>query len=161
MLETFIRRWSAQVLYKIEAVLETLTSDCRYVVHGTAAFGSAKVDSIEAARAMYLSMFRAGLMPGGPIDDLQVAFGDWGLSFSGVFTLALPGAALQLPTHDLQSDQLYLVQSNASASISYRGDLIEGETLYMGSPFNIEPTNRDEIARILGWDPRSYKANER
>lgn len=160
MLEIGLKHWWAEVLYDMNTIMETLTHDATYRSYGSSAFGPpVAINSAQEARAMYQSQFDAGLMPGGPIDNHRFACADWGFATEGLYTLAFPGAALSLPDRRLEAEQLYLLQIHMSVITPFdaAGELMAGEILYMGAPFNIEPTNRETIARLLGWDPRSAK----
>lgn len=160
MLEVALKHWWAEVVYDIDTVMATVTPDIVYRSYGTTAFGPPVVfDNALQARAMYLAQFDAGLMPGGPIDNERIALADWGFSAEGLYTLAFPGAALSLPDQTLDPEQLYLVQIQMSVITPFdaAGELMAGEILYMSSPLIIEPTDRDTIARLLGWDARTYR----
>lgn len=126
---------------------------------GGAIVNTASASTQRIQRGMYLAQFDAGLMPGGPIDNERIACADWGFSADGLYTLAFPGSGLSLPKQVLDPEQLYLVQIQMSVITPFdaAGELMAGEILYMSSPLAIEPTDRDAIARLLGWNPRTYQ----
>jgi hypothetical protein len=153
MLQIWLAHWWGEVRYDIDAVMATITADISYRSYGTSVFGPPVVfNSAEQARVMYIGYFEAGLMPGCPFDNERLAFADWGYCFESVATLAFFGANVLIPEKQLAPEQLYLVQIPLTVVTPFDkvAKKMSGETLYMGAPLAIEPTDRGTIARLLG-----------
>jgi hypothetical protein len=153
MLQIWLQHWWGEVVYDLDAIMETVSEDISYRWFGTEQLGGEIYeDSSEFARSMYRSMFDAKLMPGGPFDGERWAFADWGMTLEAVFTSAFPGAMLKGKSAQSDPDQLYLVQWPMMISFPFDRErwLMKGEIMYPGPPQKIEPTDRATISRLLG-----------
>lgn len=153
MESTWLRHWWSEVLYDLEGVMATVTDDVAYSIHNPPAFGpDVSFSSAAVTREKYAGMFAAGLMPGGPLDAMRMAFAPWGLMFEAVATVAVPGAQLHMPDRAIRDDLVYLVQTPMAGIMPFdrATGLMAGETVHMGNPIAIAPTDAAEIARLLG-----------
>lgn len=152
MMAIWLDHWWGEVIYDIAPVMRTLSPDVMYRSYGARTFGDTiAIDGHDQARAMYLSLFDAGLMPGGPIDDEKFYFGDQGVMFEGVFTSVFPGQMMP-GVPGLKPEELYLVSYRMAVSHPFdlKAGVMKGEILYPGPLMSIEPSDRATIARLLG-----------
>ena len=152
MMDLWLEHWWGEVQYDIDPVIRTLSKDVTYRSYGAATFGEVAIDGIDATRTMYQSMFDAGLMPGGPIDDERFAFGDWGMVMEGVFTAVFAGEMLSAGAPGLKPDGLYRMRWHMVVTLpmDMKAGLIKGEIMYPGPPLSIDPSDAAEVARLLG-----------
>jgi hypothetical protein len=155
MLQTWLRHWWGEVVYDIDACIETVTDKISYRWYGTDQIGDGvHEDSRDFARTMYQSMFDAKLMPGGPFDQERWAFNDWGLTLEAVFSSVFPGSMLKGKSAQPKPQGLYLVQWPMVVSLPFDRErwLIAGEIMYAGPPMQIEPADTSTVRRLLGRD---------
>ncbi len=153
MMAVWMRHWWGEVIYDIEACIDTVTDNISYRWYGTDQIGDGvHEDSSIFARGMYQGMFDAGLMPGGPFDQERFAFGDWGLMMEAVFTSVFPGSMLKGKSAQADPEALYLVQWPMMVSHPFVRDpwRMSGEIMYAGAPTGIEPADRATVERLLG-----------
>jgi hypothetical protein len=153
MLEVWLKHWWGEVIYELDDCISTITEDISYRWYGTDQIGDGvHEDSREFARTMYQSMFDAKLMPGGPFDKERWAFGDWGMTLEAVFTSAFLGSMLKGASAQTDPNALYLVQwpMVVTFPFDHERQLLRGEIMYPGAPFQIEPTDLSTVSRLLG-----------
>jgi hypothetical protein len=152
MLETWLDHWWAEVVYDIDTAMRTVSDDVSYRMYGAATMGEGlEIDGKEAARSVYQSMFDDGLMPGGPFDEEKFSFASWGMMMEALFTAVYPGAMLP-GVAGLEPETLYLMRWRMVVSFPFdlETGVLKGEIMYPGPPVSLEPTDRGEIARLLG-----------
>ena len=145
MLHTFRRHWWSEIVGDIEATMSTLIAEPRYRFHGSKAFGTtSEIRGGEATRTMYSSLYDAGYFPGGVLDDIRIAFADWGIFIEAKVTSVLPGAALNISGLKLRPDAAY--QSTCQTAQIHEFDrdqgLMVGEVVYWDDPTQVFPARR-------------------
>lgn len=140
MLTTLCRHWWSEIVGDLETTMATLVAEPYYRFYGTRSLGtSTEVKGGVATRAMYSSLYDAGYFPGGVLDDVRIAFADWGLFVEAKVTNVLPGAALNLPGLRIDSNAAYqnTCQTAQVHAFDRESGLLLGEIVYLDDPIEV------------------------
>ncbi|WP_257540943.1 hypothetical protein [Sphingobium sp. CFD-1] len=133
MLTVLRDHWWSEIIGDVDATMATLVKDPVYQFHG-GSLHTAVVNTTEAAREMYASLYDAGYYPGGVLENMRIACADWGVVIESDLTSVLPGAAFNLP--NMRIDPALPYQSTSQAMQSQPFDretgLMKGEIVYLG-----------------------------
>lgn len=145
MLSTLRDHWWSEIVGELETTMATLAPNPVYRSYGTQAFGPPMtINTTEEARKMYSALYDAGYFPGGVMDNMRIAFADWGVMIEASLTNVLPGAFFNLPQMQLDPALPYqfTCQTVQSQPFDRATGLMKGEILYWGDPMDIVPAQR-------------------
>lgn len=151
MLGAFRLHWWSEVLGDLDAAMSAMTPQVVFKSTGSVPSGGPfEVHTSAEQRAIYEIQVAAGLSPaGGYFDNERWAFADWGMMLEAQWVFALYGNMIS-NYGDYDPEQLYLVKVPAATVMPYGGGgRLSGESLYMGDPLEIEPTDWETYQNIL------------